>query len=151
MQTEAAVSIPAELKELYAKVQAWRQTRPGTRPMPEELWREATTAARTLGVHRVVRALRVNSTGLRRRVMASGGARGGVSHRFKRVQRRQHSNGRTDFIEMGSLAGLGVPTEASASGDAVVEVVAPDGTRLTIRWKAAGQNVAALVNAFRGR
>ncbi len=41
---------------------------------------------------------------------------------------------------MGRLAGLGVPAETSASGDAVVEVVAPDGTRLTIRWKAGGQS-----------
>lgn len=145
MQTKATMMIPAELEELYAKIQAWRQTRPGTRPMPEELWAEATVAARTLGIYPVVRALRVNSTGLKRRVMANRGAR-----RSKGI-RRQQPAGRTDFIEMGSLAGLQMPTEASATGDAMVEVVAPDGTRLTIRWKAAGQNVAALVNAFRGR
>lgn len=145
MQTKATAMIPAELEELYAKIQAWRQTRPGTRPMPEELWAGATAAARTLGIYRVVRALRVNSTGLKRRLMANRGAR-----RSKGI-RRQQPAGRTDFIEMSSLAGLGMPTETSASGDAVVEVVAPDGTRLTIRWKAAGQNVAGLVNAFRGR
>lgn len=146
MQTKATVMIPAELEDLYAKIQAWRQTRPGTRPMPEELWKEATAAARTLGIYRVVRALRVNSTGLKRRVMASRGTR-----RTARVGRQQQPAGHTDFIEMGRLTGLGVPAEASASGDAVVEVVAPDGTRLTIRWKAAVQSVAALVNAFRGR
>ncbi|MGH8211515.1 MAG: hypothetical protein ACREU6_18335 [Steroidobacteraceae bacterium] len=151
MQTEATVLIPAELKGVHAKIQAWRQTRPGTRPMPEELWKEATAAARRLGVYRVVRALRVNSTGLKRRVMARGPVRGGGRGRTERVQRRQQPGGRPDFIEVSSLAGLGAPTETSASGDAVVEVVAPDGMRLTIRWKAAGQNVAALVNAFRGR
>ncbi len=49
MHTKATVMIPAELEDLYAKIQAWRQTRPGTRPMPEELWKEAAAAARTLG------------------------------------------------------------------------------------------------------
>jgi hypothetical protein len=153
MQTEATMSIPEELKELHGRIQAWRQTRPGTRPMPEELWEGATAAARTLGVYRVVRALRVNSTGLKRRVMASRrGTRGDVSRRAKRVQRRPQPTGRTDFLEMSRLAGPpGAPIEASTSGDAVVEVVAADGTRLTIRWKAAGQNLVALVNAFRGR
>jgi hypothetical protein len=146
MQTKATVMIPAELEELHGKIQAWRQTRPGTRPMPEELWKEATAAARTLGIYRVVRALRVNSTGLKRRVMASHGTR-----RSEGIRRRREAAGRTGFIEMSRLAGFGVPTEASVSGDTVVEVVAPDGTRLTIRCKAVGQHVAALVNAFRGR
>jgi hypothetical protein len=152
MQTEATMSIPEELKELHAKIQAWRQTRPGTRPMPEELWEGATAAARALGVYRVVRALRVNSTGLKRRVMASRrGTRGDMGRKARRVQRRPEPTGRADFLEMSRLAGLGTLTEASTSGDAVVEVVAADGTRLTIRWKAASQNVVALVNAFRGR
>jgi hypothetical protein len=151
MQTRAIFAGPDELKGLYGKIQAWRQTRPGTRPMPEELWKEATSAARTLGVYRVVRALRVNSAGLKRRVMASTGGRRTGSRRAKSVQQRHPAASRGDFIEMSGLCGLGATSQAAAEGDAVVEVVAADGTRLTIRLKASMPNVAAWVSAFRGR
>jgi len=147
MQTEAVFSGPIELKGLHRRIEAWRRTQPGTRPMPEELWKEASGFAQKLGICRVSRALRVNYGGLKRRVLACGQAvvDGRRSQRTPTVARR-------DFVELSGLPAFGVLSEAAAGSDAVVEVAAPDGTRLTIRVKGAtSPNVAAWVSSFRGR
>jgi hypothetical protein len=147
MQTQAIFTGPVELKGIHRRIEAWRQTRPGTRPMPEELWKEASGFARKLGVGRVSRALRVNSGGLKRRMRVSGSPRV-----VSRTSARAASVSRPDFIELSGPAPFAALSEASAASDAVVEVVAADGARLTIRLKGAtSPNVAAWVSAFRGR
>jgi hypothetical protein len=147
MQTEAVFSGPIELKGLHRRIEAWRRTRPGTRPMPAELWKEASRFAQKLGICRVSRALRVNYGGLKRRTLATG-----LSAVDSRRSERTPTVVRPDFIELSGLPALGALSEAAAGSDAVVEVVAPDGTRLTIRVKGAtNPNVAAWVSAFRGR
>jgi hypothetical protein len=147
MQTEAVFSGPIELKDLHRRIEAWRRTQPGTRPMPEELWKEARGYARKLGICRVSRALRVNYGGLKRRVLARGIAAVG-----SRRSERTPAVVRPEFVELSGLPALGALSEAAAGSDAVVEVAAPDGTRLTIRVKGAtSPNVAAWVSAFRGR
>jgi hypothetical protein len=146
MQTEAAFTGPVELKGLHGRIEAWRQTRPGTRPMPDELWREASGFAQKLGICRVSRALRVNYGGLKRRVLARG------LPRTNRRSQRTATVSRPDFIELSGSTPFGTLSEAPAGSDTVVEVVAVDGTRLTIRVKGAtNPNVAAWVSAFRGR
>lgn len=147
MQTAVGFTGPVELKGLYRRIGAWRQTRPGTRPMPEELWKEASGFARKLGICRVSRALKVNYKGLKRRMPRSG-----VPRVAARSRACVASVSRPDFIELSGLAQFPVLSEAPAASDAVVEVVAPDGTRLTIRVQGAtSANVAAWVSAFRGR
>ena len=147
MQRVAGFTGPVELKGLHRRIEAWRQTRPGTRPMPEELWKEASGFARKLGICRVSRALRVNYGGLKRRLRASGPPRV-----VSRSSARAASVSRPDFIELSVPAPVAVLSEAPGASDAVVEVVAPDGARLTIRVKGAtNPNVAAWVSAFRGR
>src|SRR5215472_4911302 len=147
MQTEAVFSGLIELKDLHRRIEAWRRTKPGTRPMPEELWREASGFARKLGICRVSRALRVNYGGLKRRVSA-----GGLLVVGGRRGERTPTVIRPDFIELGGLPAPGALSEAAAGSDAVVEVVAPEGTRLTIRMKGVtNSQVAAWVSAFRGR
>jgi len=145
MQTEAVFSGPIELQGLQRRIEAWRRTRPRTRPMPEELWKEASGFARKLGICRVSRALRVNYGVLKRRVLA-----GGLAAVDNRRSERTPTVVRPDFIELSGP--FGALSEAPAGSDTVVEVAAPDGTRLTIRVKGAtSPNVAAWVNAFRGR
>jgi hypothetical protein len=147
MQTEAVFTVPVELKGLHRRIEAWRRTLPGTRPMPEELWKEASGFAQKLGICRVSRALRVNYGGLKRRVLSSG-----LPAVDGRRRERTASVIRPDFIELSGLPAFGALSEAPAGSDAVVEVVAADGTRLTIRVKGAtSPNVAAWVSAFRGR
>ena len=147
MQRVAVFAGPVELKGLHRRIEAWRQTRPGTRPMPEQLWKEASGFARKLGICRVSRALRVNYGGLKRRMRTSRPPRV-----VSRTSARAASVCRADFIELSAPAPFAALSEPPAGSDAVVEVVAADGARLTIRVKGAtSPNVAAWVSAFRGR
>ncbi len=53
--TGAAVDL-SELDELCQKIERWRGQKPRTRAMPEELWEQASEAARSFGVARVSKA-----------------------------------------------------------------------------------------------
>ena len=66
MQTEKMLTAPAGLQTLSDRIEAWRSTRPRTRPMPEALWNEAVSMTRELGVFRVSRVLRLNFDTLKR-------------------------------------------------------------------------------------
>jgi hypothetical protein len=139
MQSEVSAEL-VETDGLRGRIEGWRQTSPKSRAMPEELWNEASAAAKKLGAGRVARALGLNYEALKQRVISSSAGRRGAP-----AQRQPQ---RTEFIELSGFPGL---SQATAGDEAVVEVVAADGTRLTIRLKAVSLNVAALVNAFRGR
>ncbi|HEX5206369.1 MAG TPA: hypothetical protein VFW10_01080 [Steroidobacteraceae bacterium] len=138
-----AVAISAEqlgIEELRGRIDGWRQSAPKSRNMPEELWKDACAAAKRLGACRVARALGVKYETLKQRVLASGGAgMGGEATVLPSG---------TQFIE---LTGLSAASHRAVGNEAVVEVVAADGARLTIRLKGAGLDIAALVSAFRGR
>ena len=142
MQPEKMSMEPAGLQSLSEQIEAWRNTRPRTRPMPEALWNEAASIARELGVFRVSRALRLNFDTLKRRTGATSTGR---------TSRREMPSATTlpkaDFVEVKGLAEIGV---AKASHEALVEVVSCDGARLSIRLKCANTDVAALIRAFRG-
>ncbi|MGH7105293.1 MAG: hypothetical protein ACREFT_02150 [Acetobacteraceae bacterium] len=136
------VAISAEdlgIEKLRDRIDGWRQSAPKTRAMPEELWKEACAAAKRLGACRVARALGVKYDTLRQRVLAGGGEAGGMATVLP---------GSTQFIE---LAGFSAASHMVAGDEAVIEVVAADGARLTVRLKGAGLDVPALVNGFRGR
>jgi hypothetical protein len=69
-----------------------------------------------------------------------------------RTSARAASVSRPDFIELSGPLPFADLSEAPGASDALVEVVAPDGARLTIRVKGAtNSSVAAWVSAFRGR
>lgn len=143
MQTEKMLTAPAGLQTLSDRIEAWRSTRPRTRPMPEALWNEAVSMTRELGVFRVSRVLRLNFDTLKRRAGTTS-ARGRSS---RGATRAPILPTRTDFVEVKGLAEVGV---AGRTHEAVVEVVASDGARLSIRLKCASTDVAALIRAFRG-
>ena len=145
MQADRVSAESLGLAELERQIEAWRETRPNTRPMPPQLWHQATKAARKLGIYPVSRSLRLNYEMLKRRVGQSGLQRGG--HRRSRrgavLELREPK-----FVEVSGLS----PVIMSGQGpDAVVEVVSSDGARLTIRGKASHAEVAALIRAFRGQ
>jgi hypothetical protein len=125
----------AEMIEgLRARIEAWRGSEARGRAMPKELWEEAGAAAQLLGVFRVARALSLNYQTLKRRAGTADTKRAAA--------------GRADFIE---LPGVRAPFVGSSGNEAVVEVLATDGARLTVRVRAQSLDMAALVNAFRGR
>jgi hypothetical protein len=142
MQTETGV--PADvtgLDGLSQKIERCRGQKPRTRSMPEELWEEASEVARSLGVGRVSKALGLGNATLRRRS-------GAEAVRGKRG--RRDSAAPVPVSEFVELSGFPSVQPMGGGEEAVVEVAAPDGTRLTIRLKGS-TNVVALVNALRWR
>jgi hypothetical protein len=126
----------AGLSALSRKIEHWRGQKPRSRSMPEELWQEASEAARSLGVSRVATALKVGYATLRQR--------SGVEGARKAARRSGPSVPalNSQFVELSNLSPL--------RDEAVVEVTVPDGTRLTIRLKES-TNLVALVNTLRWR
>ena|SRR5208337_3725373 len=143
MQREKAVDASAGLSGLRAKIADWRRLRPRTRPMPESLWSEASRAARRLGIWRVARELKVNYMALKKRTARSAPTRRGAQP----SKRREVASAAPQFIE---LSGLG-RQESVVREETVMDLVASDGTRMTIRLKGANPDVAGLLNAFRSR
>jgi hypothetical protein len=142
MQAEAILPELSEIEGLRDRIEGWRQSRPKSRPMPEELWQEASQAAKRLGTGRVARALGLSYEALKQRVVSNG------SGRRRGTARKHGQQARTEFIELTGFAGLGPVVTRE---EMVVEIVAADGTRLTIRAKAASPNISALIEAFRRR
>jgi len=52
MRAEVVFPELTEIEGLRGKIQGWRQSQPKSRSMPEELWQEASTAAKSLGAGR---------------------------------------------------------------------------------------------------
>lgn len=108
--------------------------------MPSELWEEATALARSLGVSPVCRALGLGYASLQQRV------RGSSEPRSLAVP--QSMGG---FIELSRTPLVGASLQGEEAWGVVVEVVAGDGARLTLRLPAGSAlDVAGLVTAFRG-
>jgi hypothetical protein len=109
--------------------------------MPDALWDEAASLARSLGVCPVSRALGIGYSSLQQR------ARQAIQVRPAAPAAARISG----FVELSGAQLLGAPAAPGASG-AVVEVAAGDGARLTVRLPAGSTlDVAALVVAFQGR
>jgi hypothetical protein len=139
---EAILPELAEIEGLRGRIEGWRQSWPKSRAMPEDLWQEASEAAKRLGTGRVARALGLGYEALKQRLI-SGGA---VQRRG--ILRRGGQSERTEFVELGNFAALG---SAATRDEMVVEVVAADGARLTIRVKGASPDISVLIESFRGR
>lgn len=140
MHGEGVLPELAEIEGLRGRIEAWRQMRPKSRPMPEELWRAASAAAKRLGAGRVARALGLKYETLKQRVISGDPSASGPG--------RQKVPGKTEFVELRDFAMPGLSVDRD---EMVVEMVAADGTRLTIRVTGASPNISALIEAFRGR
>jgi len=142
MQAEGVLPDLAEIEGLRGRVEAWRQIRPKSRPMPEELWSEASAAAKRLGAGRVARALGLKYETLKQRVISGSpsGGRGDAG--------REKAPGKPEFIELREFPVLAA---AAVRDETVVEMVCADGTRLTIRLQGTRPDWMALINALRGR
>lgn len=112
--------------------------------MPQELWSEAAAMARKLGVYRVARTLKLNFDTLKRHV----GSPSTPNRRGRSVARTLPSPTSTDFVEVRGVADV---SRAMVNPQTIVEVVACDGTRLSIRGMCASADMAMLIHAFRGR
>jgi hypothetical protein len=143
MRAAAVTDDLSELEPLLGRIEEWRSRRPRSKGMPEDLWQEACAGARKLGAGRVAGALGLNYAHLKERLLSPREARTGAPKRSGLPQVAA-----PQFLDLGRVADLGPPRGAEPM---VVEVVAPDGARLTIRASEASVSVLAMINAFRGR
>jgi hypothetical protein len=139
-QTDTAAEMVG-LDVLSQKIEQWRSQKPRTRAMPEQLWEQASEAARRFGVGRISKALKLGYATLRQR----SGASGARDQPSRQAHTAPVASG--EFVELSGFQSVG---SLPGVDEVVVEVAAPDGTRLTVRLKGS-TNVVALVNALRWR
>jgi hypothetical protein len=84
---------PTTLDRARSRFERWRRRRHRRSPIPEPLWAVAVAAAKTHGLHRTARTLRLNSTDLKGRLGAT-----------------DEAPVRTPFVELLSVPGPTRPT-----------------------------------------
>jgi hypothetical protein len=138
MATEARFA--ERLQQLRAGIERWRLTRRKHGPMPDALWDEAASLARSLGACPVSRALGIGYSSLQQR----------ASRAVQVWPVAPSAASISGFVELSGTQLIGAP--APGATGAVVELTAGDGARLTVRLPAGSTlDVAALVVAFQGR
>jgi hypothetical protein len=123
---------------LRRRIENWRRTRQGLAWMPEDLWAEAVSLARSEGAYAVARDLKLSYGTLRKRL--------------KRATRpgrpRRSSAPARGFVEVGGGELLG----ALSAGGSVIELMRSDGAKLMVRLSGAeALDMLALSEAFFGR
>ena len=126
--------LPASVGRVRVRVERWRERGENRWRMPEELWGDAVSLARSHGIAPIARALRLDYGSLKKRVD------------------RHPENGRGDPDSVGRFVEIDprhlVP--GSAPSGAVVELVDAEGTKLVVRLSdRESLDVPALVAAFR--
>lgn len=66
--TPDIMSLPEDLEQLRQRFAEFRTTQPARSRLPEPLWAAATELATRYGVHRIARELRLDYTGLKKRL-----------------------------------------------------------------------------------
>lgn len=125
-----------EVAGLRSEIENWRRSRYARAPLPDELWVRALSVARRLGAYGGARALGVSYESLRTRLDG-------------RKPCDEQAATPSEFLE---LSGAQLLTTAPCPAGTVLELVSPDGVRVTLRM-GAGENldVGSLVEALRRR
>ena len=125
----------SDLIKLRRQLDSWRKAQPGRARLPAEVWEQAATLARTLGVSRVSRTLRLSFHKLQRRVRLP-------------TPRPSGPPAPAEFMELPSLAGLD-----QGGGGCVVELCDGGQARMTVRLSGESSALLGLAEAFwrRGR
>ncbi len=127
---------PKAITALGDRIERWRTTRTRRSPMPEKLWQAATRLAQIHGVGPVSRQLRVGYATLRKRLADADSEPPQV-----------HAD-ELGFVELSAAQLLG----GSAPSGAVVELIANDGSQMTVRLDQSSRlDVPGLVATFLGR
>lgn len=120
----------SDLIKLRRQLDRWRKAQPGRARLPAEVWEQAATLARTLGVSRVSRTLRLSFHKLQRRVRLP-------------TPRPSGPLAPAEFIELPSPTGLDL-----GGGGCVVELCDGGQARMTIRLSGEGSALLGMVEAF---
>jgi hypothetical protein len=118
-------AIPGAILQLQRQLDQFRSTQPRRTKLPESLWQGAVELARQYGVYPVAHPLRLDYTGLKKRL-------GGVP-----VVRRKAT--KPAFVEL-----IGPQEEC------VIEFESPSGNKMRVQWKASTpHDWASLLRAWR--
>jgi hypothetical protein len=142
---------PAGLPGLQRQFQAWRARKGPGEAIPPNLWAGAAVLARRYGASRIALALGLDSHKLKQMSLGRWPVRGS-----KRVGAQRGMQGKPSVAEIGTgtrFIELKAPAIASAprEGEAVVEVLAADGARITLRLADSSPALPAVITALRGR
>jgi hypothetical protein len=118
-------AIPEAILQLQRQLEQFRSTQPRRTKLPESLWQAAVELARQYGVYPVAHPLRLDYTGLKKRL-------GGIP-----IVRRKAT--KPAFVE------LIAPQE-----ECVIEFESPSGNKMRVQWKASTpHDWASLLRAWR--
>lgn len=107
--------IPEPIAQLQRELDQIRSTQPRGKKLPDSVWQAAVELAREHGVYSVAHPLRLDYTGLKKRL-------GGVSHRRRKARKPA-------FVEL-------IAPQA-ALRECVIEFESVHGGKVRIQWKAA--------------
>ena len=150
-RVEAREVEPADLPALRRQFRVWRARKRSGEAIPRNLWQGAAALARRHGASRIALALGLDSHKLKQMSLGRWPVRGS-----KRVGAQRAVQGKPSvaavaadarFIELKSPA----VSSGSRDGEAVVEIVAADGARITLRLKDSSPALLGLMAALRGR
>jgi len=169
MNASKKCDLPAGLEGVQRRFERWRRTRRGHARIPDALWAAAVKAAGVHGLHRTVRALRLDYYSLKERVeqqagtpralaaSAAGGpaTRGAVGRRRpsarKRPGRRRADTAQSlpAFLELAPPAVHGFATAPAGPCQCTVEWEDAAGAKMRVELKGTAMpDLAALSRSF---
>lgn len=141
----------AGLPRVRRQFEAWRTRKGSGEAIPRSLWQGAAALARRHGAGRIALALGLDSHKLKQISLGhwSGrkSKRAGVGKAVQEEPGVTKVGTDTRFIELKAPRGFGGPLD----GEAVMEVLGADGTRITLRLKDSSPALPVVIAALRGR
>ena len=141
----------AGLAGLRRQFEAWRARKGSGEAIPQKLWQGAAALARRHGAGRIALALGLDSHKLKQLSLGRWPVRDPKGTAATSAVRSRPSVTKVvpsaRFIELKAPVVSGGPLE----GEAVVEVLGADGTRITLRLKDSSPALPAVIAALRGR
>jgi hypothetical protein len=153
--------LPAGLEGVRRRFERWRQSRRGHARIPDALWAAAVKAAGMHGLHRTVRALRLDYYSLKERVEQQAGtardpaARGAVGGRRPSARKRFDGRGINStrplpaFLELAPSAAPGFTAAPAGPCRCTVEWEDAAGAKMRVELKCTAMpDLAALSRSF---
>jgi len=124
--------IPESIAQLQRQLDQFRGAQPQRTKLPESLWQAAVELARQHGVYAVAHPLRLDYTGLKKRL-------GGVAS----PRRKATKPTKPVFVEL-------ITPQPATLGECVIEFESSSGGKMRIQWKgSAPPDWAGLLRAWR--
>lgn len=129
MNSKRTTPIPGPIEQLQRQLNEFRSTQPHRTKLPETLWQAAVELARQHGVYSVAHPLRLDYTGLKKRL-------DGVPSPQKKATKPA-------FVEL-------IADHPATMADCVIEFESSTGSKMRIQWKGSGApDWASLVRTWR--